>query len=221
MKNGHAILKLIILIAIIALLIPLKEVKVKNSNDNGIMDSIYVSEVLDVSTKNDYFIHLNKKSWPSISSLNNEILIVDFLLKQSDRVSCSNDLKNNTLIIKVSAYSNCQNGLFSRSFFTDEVPSDTIVLASTSSYGQTGLEDYSFAYSIANVSYLKGKEITIHLEVLQGDMLVNSLSPRITVKKFKDQFGTFEFARNIYIDVLFYSILGLVLLIIILVSCQL
>ncbi|HPS82854.1 MAG TPA: hypothetical protein PLA88_00960 [Bacteroidales bacterium] len=214
MKKVQAAIKLGVLISILILIFSLRGININKSKDTECKDSIFQSEVIDVSQKNKISIYLSSDTWPALKNLSDEVLVVGLVLQQSSEVTCENDLSENNLLIRVAAYSDGQYGSYNRLIFSDMFSNDTIRLSEKSSYGNTGIDGYSFVYSIGNIYYLQGDEINIEIEIIEGDKQISSLNPLITVKKNSAQFGKTVFMESFITDLLFYLILIFVFILI-------
>lgn len=216
MKKVQAAAKLGILISILILIFSLRGINKNKSKDTECKDSIFQSEVIDVSQKNKISIYLSSDTWPALKNLSDEVLVIGLVLQQSSEVSCENDLSENNLLFRVAAYSDGQYGSYNRLIYSDIISNDTIRLSEKSSYGNTGVDGYSFVYSIGNICYLQGDEINIDIEIIEGDKQISSLNPIITVKKNSAQISKTVFKGSFFEDIFFYLILIFVFVLIVL-----
>ncbi|MPM81778.1 hypothetical protein SDC9_128835 [bioreactor metagenome] len=216
MKKVQAAIKLGILISILIFIFSFRGINGKKSKNTESEDSIFQSEVIDVSQKNKISIYLSSNTWPVLKRMDDEILVIDLVLQQSSEVSCENDLLKSNLSMRVAAFSHGQIGSYNRLVYSDMISNDTIRLSEGSTFGNTGIDGYTFAYPIGNICYLHGEEINIEIEIIEGDKQISSLNPIITVKKNSAQTSKTVFKESFYKDMLFYLILLFVFILIVL-----
>jgi len=221
-KNTHmqktlAIVKMVILVIILAFLFMLNAVtEQKTEKEKGKSDSaVFKSDVIDVSKQGQHIISLNSDSWPALADLKNEILVINLVLQQSNEYSCENDFHKSSLILRVAAHSIEPDGIYSRLFFSDVIPCDTILLSAISSVGNTGIHGYTFAFPIGNLSCLQNDDISIELEIIQEDSLVNHLKPLITVKPYSEIYSHDIQLGGLFRGLFFFSIVILVFIFIV------
>ena len=176
----------------------------------------FLSKPINISDTGTTEICINNDTWPDKKKLDNNILLISLVVKDAGNTLPTERYYDSKLMLKVTAFSKSHNHYINRLTSMDYVNSDSIILNKASpNNGSSKLEMYNRGYKLGLIANFHFREfssdderddITIRLNILKGDSILNKASPRLLIQDYKSVFASHGFGYAISSFVLDFTL---------------
>jgi hypothetical protein len=183
-------------------------ISINYDNNVGIRESQknkYVSEKFKVDKVGDLIFNISSKEWPFKDRLGNELLLLS--INFDDNI----DVTQSKLIFKINAYAKNKDKVLNRLILHEYVNDSD----------ETILKDFDMSggrYRLGLLSNFSYEDMTIRMNIIQSDSLLNKANPRLEIESYKGSSEVYGFAGlGVLINnfILIVSILCLIIFVII------